>query len=249
MKKLTLLFILFSCLGFAQKKKVVKSNSINKAPSVLSGIKGIGIFVIGETNVKIIDSLKQNGYEFKLCSDEYGKTNRDNFYGKSIIEFSGLNDENYFDNNVQHPIIENERKFIIATYTVADLTIYNLELNFYKDILYEIKVNADNVGYSYLLNNALEKKYGNKSVVSEKKGDCSLFNDITLINYYRNDGKIQAYHYTNVSYDSRCDKTVYDWLEIEDIEMSSIIYNLNNIENERLSKIKKTKDVLKLDKL
>lgn len=198
MKKISTALILFAFVfGFSQ-----------------SDINGIGRFKIG-MDVSIIDSLKNEGYVYKIFDKEKDRyyTNSEEFalYALSLKDSPKKQKANRIifekqkSNNLseygEYPFIDGKKTFIVKYYNVANIDIHYMKLDFYKDKLYHIDV--DN---NLELTLALRSKY--KSTDSQETGKktvCSNayrqaeYQDITYKYTYR-DGDIRAYSSKMVFY-------------------------------------------------
>ncbi|WP_293891283.1 hypothetical protein [Flavobacterium sp.] len=198
MKKIILLSLLLLCnLSYCQ-----------------SNINGIGRFKVG-MNISIIDSLKNEGYAYK----EFDKVKDQRYFGseqdlvnrlsrnesKKIMKSEMTIYEKKVSDNYQDygysPLVKEKRVFIIKYYNVADIDIDLMELDFYNDKLYEIKISENP-----LLNLSLMKKYKyeNKVELGEKYNCYNAYREIeyqeqTLKTIFRND-EIYAYSLQSRSY-------------------------------------------------
>lgn len=207
MKKITLLFLVAIALFLNQK-----SFSQSK-------IDGISIFEIDKTNIKIIDSLANNGYSLKTCKD---------LYSCSKYEVSGMNIYEMINDTIipdmSLPMIKENRTFVIGEYTVAGIKITNLELNFYNDILFEIKSTGD-----LELQGALTEKYNGALKADKKEIACrSIYGEfkeeeVTYTTTYRDDEKIKAYSVLKIYYDDKCKKNSLNYTLITNIKTEKIV--------------------------
>ena len=245
-------------------KNIISIISLIICTSVFSQneINGIGRFKIG-MDISIIDSLKNEKYSYKIfdpIKDDYNthseasilnKLNRKKNIKKQNAD--KIIFEKQLSTNVSDygsfPFIENNKKFIIKYYDVANIDIDYLELSFYNNKLYKINF-TDNLE----LKLALETKY--KSVKSEKLGKKATcvnsyreveYQEIQLKNTYRNDDYINAYStvdtfYYNckeltVSLTSINDKKITD--EVFNLEKAIVLNKYNNPNREELKALKK----------
>lgn len=233
MKKITLLFLIPFAVFLNQK-------SFSQAK-----INGISIFKIDKTNIKIIDSLANNGYSLKTCKDLYS-CSKYNISGMNIYEM--VNDTIKPDMSL--PMIKENRTFVIGEYTIAGIKITNLELNFYNDILFEIKAKGD-----LELQSALKEKYNGTLKADKKEIACrSIYGDfkeeeVTYTTTYREDEKIKAYSVFKVYFDDKCKKNSLNYTLITNFKTEEIVYTKNREVSKKILEKKQQQKKAELNKL
>ena len=233
MKKITLLFLVTLTLLINQK-----SFSQTK-------IDGISIFKIDKTNIKIIDSLANNGYSLKTCKD---------LYSCSKYKVSGMNIYEMVNDTIKPdmslPMIKENRTFVIGEYTVAGIKITNLELNFYNDILFEIKSTGD-----LELQTALKEKYNGTLKADKKEIACrSIYGEfkeeeVTYTTTYREDEKIKAYSVLKIYFDDKCKKNSLIYTLITNVKTEEIVNTKTREVTKKILEKKQQQKKAELNKL
>lgn len=206
-------------------------------------IEGIGIFKIDKTNIKVIDSLASKGYTLKICKDLFS-CSKYKAIGMNIYEM--INDSIKPDMSL--PLIKENRSFIVGEYNVAGIKITNLKLNFYNDILFEIKITGD-----LDLQSALKEKYDGSMKADKKEITCrSIYGEfkeeeVTYTTTYRDDEKILAYSLLKIYFDDKCKKNGLNFTLIKNIKTSEIVESKNKevsniiLEKSKIQKIEMLK--------
>ncbi|PKO01664.1 MAG: hypothetical protein CVU43_11810 [Chloroflexi bacterium HGW-Chloroflexi-5] len=226
-------------LGEKQQNKE-GSEKIN--PSKQCNIEGLGKFKIGKTKISIINDLEKelntkvvvisDGYKIFLKKKEPKYIIEDRSYGL----FSSCPDV---------------KEYHISVYNIADMQIKELQLGFYKDVLFRIDCNS-----SKELEEALKIKYGEPELKWDKKsvsciykysGNEVNYNDNTFTLKWQN-GNIMATNYLKSWHDDKCKEQFAHKLHIADIHIFSIAFNCEmkvkhqHESDEKQKRIKKLKD-------
>lgn len=233
MNKIKLLFFVFITLF------------LNHTSFSQSSIDGIGIFKIDKTNIKVIDSLANNGYNLKTCNDLFS-CSKYRITGMNIYE--KVNDS--INPELSLPMIKENRTFIIAEYNVAGIKITHLELNFYNDILFEIKTTGD-----LQLQIALKEKYNSTLKTDKKEISCrSIYGElkeeeVTYTTTYRDDDKIYAYSGLKIYFDDKCKEKTSNHTLITNIKTEQLVYSKNSEVSKKILEKRKLQNKLELNKL
>lgn len=232
MKKIVLgIFIL---LGFYSNAQDVKAQ-----------IEGISIFKIDKTNIKIIDSLANNGYNLKTCKDTYD-CSKYKISGMNIYEM--INDTIQPDS--QLPLFKEYRKFIIAQYTVAGIEITEMQLSFYNDVLFSINISGD-----LRLSMALKEKYNGEIKVDKNEVTCTSRlgdykeEEVCYTTIYRENEKFKAYSTFKIYYNDKCEKNTLNYTLIHNKETYKLVYSKNEAAKVKIDEKLKIKKISELDKL
>ncbi len=233
MKKITVLFLVAITVFLYQK-------SFSQAK-----IDGLSIFKIDKTNIKIIDSLANNGYNLKTCKD---------LYSCSKYKVSGMNIYEMVNDTIKPdmslPMIKENRTFVIGEYAVAGIKIKNLELNFYNDILFEIKSTGD-----LELQTALKEKYNGTLKAEKKEIACrSIYGEfkeeeVTYTTTHRDDDKIKAYSVLKIYFDDKCKKNNLNYTLITNIKTAEIVNTKNREVSKKILEKKQQQKKAELNKL
>lgn len=209
-------------------------------------------------DVSIIDSLKNEGYVYKIFEKEKDKyyTGADDFIyfamslkdnvkkqnaNKIIFEKKKSNELRDYP---EFPFIEDKKTYIIKYYNVSSIQIFYMELNFYKDKLFEIKVDENRE-----LNIALQTKY--KSTEEKELGKIAIncggnYQDMSIKYVFRNDD-VHAYIAKNTFY-YNCESHQVTYFVINDkctaeyvfsIEHSAFVKKVNDPNRHELNSLKK----------
>jgi len=205
-------------------------------------IEGIGRFKVNKTNISIVDSLKKEGYEYKICQ---GLIKCLLESGKIILErVDEVKPENDRFNDVDLAKFKNHRIIKIGELKISEINIKNIVMDFYNDILISITVHE----YSNDFTEALKLKYGNPKIDRIKKNiTCSSsfagsynLEENSFTSIYRDDS-IGVYDYLSVYYNDKCKKQYFQVFKIYDKEKLKIVENFEKDIREKLDKEKKKK--------
>lgn len=210
-----------------------------------SQIKGIGNFKIDKTNIKIIDSLANSGYNLSTCGDSYDCSE---YYATGMNIYEMINDS--INPSVGLPMFKEYRKFVIGVYYIADIKMTGISLGFYNNILFDISVHGDSE-----LSEALKEKYKGVLSVKEKQVSCkSRFGEYkeTETEYkttYRDNETFHAYSILNVYYNDKCEKKYLGYTSLYNKKTHKLVYSKNQAAEVIFNKKKKTKRLSELNKL
>lgn len=239
------------CLDNAlAKEKSSGKNTIkqSEAKSVKkqSNIEGLGIFKIGKTKISIIDDLESAfGTKSVVTSDSTvlyeGKSN-------TILQLVPKNKSGY-----GHPsICPDVKEYLIPVYNIADMQIKQLILNFYKDVLFEIRCDS-----SKELDDALKLKYGNPEIlvtsepiscVYKYTGNKVTYDNKIYVRTWENRG-IEANSLFTKQYNDKCQGRVTHLFYIKDSKTGDIVDKCENYTRERYKSTEKQERLKKLNDL
>lgn len=210
-----------------------------------SQIKGIGDFKIDKTNIRIIDSLANNGYGLSTCKDTYDCSEYSTS-GMNIYEM--VNDTIESDGSL--PFFKEYRKFVIAEYNIAGIKMTGVNLSFYNNILFDITIKGDSE-----LSEALKEKY--KGVLSAKKNQVictSRFGEYkeTETEYkttYRENENFHAYSFFKIYYNDKCEKKYLTYTSLYNKKTHKLVYSKNQAAEDIFNKKRKLKKLSELNKL
>lgn len=205
-----------------------------------SDINGIGRFKIG-MDISIIDSLKNEGYKYKtfdkvldaysLGSNEFilhSFERKDNLKKQKADEIIfELKKSDEISDYGTFPFVDNKKTFLLKYYNIVNIPIDYMELNFYNNKLYEIKINENT---ELIL--ALNTKY--KNVITEVAGKTTTctnayremtYQDLTIKNTYRDCENIRAYSALLIFY-YECKREAANYITVCDNEISDNVFKL-----------------------
>lgn len=175
-------------------------------------IEGVGFLRIGRTTVAFVDSMKGEGYKYRqTSSSSFIQPNSWEYWILQEVQpESGL--------DVLSPLLPEHKKFHINQIWISDIKIENVDLEFYKDTLFSIKIENPSSGFS----EALEIKYGKpKLEVKNNTITCTSriagsykLEEVSFTANYRKD-KITAFSYHKTYYNDKCEKSYLNFFLIE----------------------------------
>ena len=237
-----LLVFSLTCLDNALSKeqspeKKAKKQSITKDVKKQSNIEGIGNFKIGKTKIDIMKDLESEfGTQIETTSGDYDLYK---MKGKKNSIFQIIPEQ---ENSIPPSLCPDFKQYYIPVYIIADMTITELKLNFYKDILSSIECDS-----SEELVEALELKYGKPESKIDKKSVSCFYkhtgNKVTLeeisiySDWYNKD--INAHNAVMSFYSSKCEPLFAKKLYIYDSNISKTIFQCDQDIRQRTDDSKK----------
>ncbi|MBG0514045.1 hypothetical protein [Elizabethkingia meningoseptica] len=207
-------------------------------PSQNKILKGVGIFQINKTNISVIDSLKNNGFKEEYCRSNY-KCVRNTANDKYIL--LPLEDQ------IERPLINDHKVVWISHYTIADIDISDMKLEFYKDILYSIEING-----VAELEEALQTKYFNVHSKKYNTVSCtSMFGIIKKEGWmfttnFTKDPKIKSIAKNEKYYNDDCEERYLSYMLIYDLSTDANVRSKENIQRQIIEKNENEKLKLEL---
>jgi hypothetical protein len=225
-------------------KKQSETESHGKNFKKQSNIDGIGYFKIGKTKIDIIKDLESEfGTETEIINDTYGLVQAKK-RSNSIFQFIPKKKNSYEFN-----ICPDVKEYYIPVYVIADMEITQLNLKFYKDVLYEIKCDSTRE-----LREALALKYGEPEKKIDKKS-VSCFYKITgkkvtleeetfYSSWYNR--KIVANDVLTNWYNVKCEKILVNYINIYDTNIKQTVWKCKQDIRKRFDDTNKQERLKKL---
>ncbi|WP_123985231.1 hypothetical protein [Taibaiella soli] len=200
-------------------------------------IEGIGPFKINRTTTAYVDTLVNDGYKKITVKTADPQSTVRGLKEKAIAEL--MPDSTKLYNSPHTHRCNGVRTFFIPFMEIAGITIENIYLTFYHDVLVDISTD-----YSAELKNALMLKYGevpaqelsseNNCTLPATKADMSL----TAKSYYytwKNEG-IKCIASIGYYWDHNCEKQYLSYVNVGVSGITSVIMDCDRAEREKQKK-------------